>query len=137
TVQRAVIAVGGVLLVTALGRRWLRSSGPVRRPMAPVLAGATTILLQSAAWILFSFGISIDPLHDLMLVAQIAIPIWVLVVILQTRMGRAGVSDLVVELGQTPTPARLRDALANALGDPSLYVAYWEPSGNRFVDASA
>jgi signal transduction histidine kinase len=137
TVQRAVIAVGGVLLVTALGRRWLRSSGPVRRQMAPVLAGATTILLQSAAWILFSFGISIDPLHDLMLVAQIAIPIWVLVVILQTRMARAGVADLVVELGQTPTPARLRDALANALGDPSLYVAYWEPSGNRFVDATA
>lgn len=136
TVQRAVIAFGGVLLVLALGRRWLRSSGPVRRQMAPVLAGALTILLQSAAWILFSFGISIDPLHDLMLVAQIAVPIWVLVVILQARMARAGVADLVVELGQTPTPARLRDALANALGDPSLRLAYWAPIRDRFVDAA-
>ena len=67
TIQRAVIALGGVLLVIALGRRWLRSSGPVRRQMAPVLAGAATILLQSVAWILFSSGITIEPLHDLML----------------------------------------------------------------------
>ena len=136
TVQRAVIAFGGVLLVIALGQRWLRSSGPVRRQMAPVLAGALTILLQSAAWILFSFGITIDPLHYLMLVAQIAIPIWVLVVILRARMARAGVADLVLELGQAPTPARLRDALANALGDPSLQVAYWAPTEDRFVDAA-
>jgi signal transduction histidine kinase len=51
-------------------------------------------------------------------------------------MARAGIADLVVEMGQAPTPARLRDALANALGDPSLWVAYWEPSGDRFVDAA-
>ena len=136
TVQRAVIAFGGVLLVIALCRRWLRSSGPVRRQMAPVLAGAITILLQSAAWILVPFGIAIDPLHDLMLVAQIAIPIGVLVVILRARMARSGVADLVVELGQTPTPARLRDALANALGDPTLQVAYRAATQDRFVDAA-
>ena len=51
-------------------------------------------------------------------------------------MARAGVADLVVELGQTPTPARLRDALANALGDPTLQVAYWAPAEDRFVDAA-
>ena len=136
TVQRAVIAFGGVLLVTALGRRWLRSSGPVRRQMAPVIAGAITILLQSAAWILFTFEISIEPLHILMLLTQIAIPIWVLLVIIRSRMARAGVADLVVELGQTPTPARLRDALASALGDPSLQLAWWAPGAAGFVDAA-
>jgi signal transduction histidine kinase len=51
-------------------------------------------------------------------------------------MARAAVADLVVELGQTPTPARLRDALGNALGDPSLRVAYWAPIQDRFVDAA-
>ena len=136
TIQRALISLGSVLLVIALGRRWLRSSGPVRRQMAPVLAGAVAILLQSASWILLSSGTSLELLDDLIFLAQIAIPIMVVSVMLRARMARAGVADLVVELGQTPTPARLRDALANALGDPALQVAYWSPIQDRFVDAA-
>jgi len=136
TIQRDLISLGSVLLVMALGRRWLRSSGPVRRQMTPVLVGAVAILLQSASWIFLSSGTRLEPLDDLIFLAQIAIPIAVLFVMLQSRMARAGVADLVVELGQTPTPARLRDALANALGDPSLQVAYWAPSQDRFVDAA-
>jgi signal transduction histidine kinase len=135
-IQRATISVGALLLVVALGRRWLRSSGPVRRQMLPVLAGAVAILLQSASWIVFSSGTSLEWLDDLIFLAQIAIPIAVLSVIVRARMARAGVADLVVELGQTPTPARLRDALANALGDPSLQMAYWSPAEDRFIDAS-
>ena len=136
TIQRATISLGSVLLVLALGRRWLRSSSPVRRQLAPVLVGAIAILLQSASWFFLSSGASLELLDDLIFVAQIAIPIAVLLVIFQARIARAAVADLVVELGQTPTPARLRDALANALGDPSLRVAYWSPVQDRFVDAS-
>jgi signal transduction histidine kinase len=136
TVQRVMISLGAVLLVLALGRRWLRSSSPVRRQMTPVLAGAIAILLQSVSWIFLSSGTSLAPLDDLIFVAQIAIPIAVLLVIFRARMARAAVADLVVELGLTPTPARLRDALANALGDPSLQVAYWAPIQDRFVDAA-
>jgi signal transduction histidine kinase len=135
TIQRVLISLGSVLLVIALGRRWLRSSSPVRRQMAPVLVGAIAILLQSASWILFSSGSSLEPLDDLIFLAQIAIPIAVLSVMLRDRMARGAVADLVVELGQTPTPARLREALANALGDPALQVAYWSPIQDRFVDA--
>ena len=135
-IQRVLISLGAVLLVISLGRRWLRSSGPVRRQMAPVLVGAVAILLQSASWIFLSSGTSLEPLDDLIFVAQIAIPIAVLSVMLRARMARAGVADLVVELGRTPTPARLRDALANALGDPTLQVAYWGPAQDRFVDAA-
>ncbi|MGZ9276092.1 MAG: sensor histidine kinase [Candidatus Limnocylindrales bacterium] len=135
-IQRTMISLGAVLLVIALVRRWLRSSGPVRRQMVPVLAGAAAILLQSVSWILFSSGTSLEPLNDLIFLAQIAIPIAVMAVMLRARMARAGVADLVVELGQTPTPARLRDALANALGDPSLQVVYWSPTHHRFVDAA-
>ena len=136
TIQRDLISLGSVLLVVAVGRRWLRSSGPVRRQMTPVLAGSVAILLQSLSWILFSSGTSLDLLDALIALAQIAIPVAVLLVMLQSRMARGGVADLVVELGQTPTPARLRDALANALGDPSLRVAYWSSAKDRFVDAA-
>jgi signal transduction histidine kinase len=135
SIQRVVISLGSVLLVFALGRRLLRSRGPVRRQMSPVLVGGIAILLQSTSWILFSSGTSLDVLDDLIFVAQIAIPIAILTVILRARMARAVVADLVVELGETPTLTRFRDALARALGDPGLQVAYWSPIGNGFVDS--
>ncbi len=135
TLQRVLISLGGVLLVVANGRRWLRSSGPVRRQMVPVVVGSVAILLLSASWVFEAFGISVEQLYTVALLAVIAIPVGVLYVMLQSRMARGAVADLVVELGQTPTPARLREALANALGDPSLQVAYWSPTEQRFVDA--
>ena len=136
TIQRVVISIGAALLVIALGRRWVRSSSPVRGRMVPVLAGAIAILLQSTSWIFFSSGASHELLDDLIFLSQIAIPIAVLSVMLRSRIARAAVADLVVELGQTPTLARLRDALADALSDPSLQVAYWAPNQDRFVDAA-
>jgi signal transduction histidine kinase len=135
TIQRFTIAFGAVLLVLALGRRWSRASGPVRRQMTPVVVGAVAILLGSLGTVLFTFGIELEWLLYGMLIAHIAIPVAVLVVLLRARMARGAVADLVVELGRTPTPARLRDALANALGDPSLRVAYWSPIDDAFVDA--
>jgi signal transduction histidine kinase len=136
TMQRIGFTTGAALLVIVIGRRWLRSSGPARRQMVPVLAGALAILPQAASWMLFTIGIRLGPLQSLVFLTQIVIPVALLSVMLRARMARAGIADLVIELGQTPTPARLRDALANALGDPGLRVAYWEPSGNRFVDAA-
>jgi len=136
TIQRIGFSTGAALLVIVIGRRWLRSSGPARRQMVPVLAGALAILPQAASWMLFTIGIKLEPLQNLVFLTQIVIPVAVLSAMVRARMARAGVADLVVELGQTPTPARLRDALANALGDRSLQVAYWAPTQGRFVDAA-
>jgi signal transduction histidine kinase len=41
---------------------------------------------------------------------------------------------LVVELAESPS-GTLRDALAGALGDPTLQVGYWLPESGRYVDA--
>jgi signal transduction histidine kinase len=136
TIQRIGFSTGAVLLVIVIGRRWLRSSGPARRQMVPVLAGALAILPQAASWMLFTIGIKLESVQNLVFLTQIVIPVAVLSVMLRARMARAGIADLVVEMGQAPTPARLRDALANALGDPSLRVAYWTPTHGQFVDAA-
>src|SRR6266545_5974001 len=37
-------------------------------------------------------------------------------------------------LAEAPPPGTLRDALAAAVGDPALEVAYWLPEAQRFVD---
>ena len=41
----------------------------------------------------------------------------------------------MAELGETPERADLRDALARALGDPLLELAFWMPELERYVDA--
>jgi signal transduction histidine kinase len=53
--------------------------------------------------------------------------------LLRAPWGHAEVTDLVVELGETRS-APLRDALARALGDPSLQVGHWVAEAGRFVD---
>jgi len=45
------------------------------------------------------------------------------------------VADLVLALDRPPGPAGVRQALASALGDPSLTVCYWEPETRSFVGA--
>jgi len=58
-----------------------------------------------------------------------------LVGLIRAPWERAAVTDLVVELGEARS-GTLRDALARALGDPTLEVGYWVPGRNGYVDAS-
>jgi signal transduction histidine kinase len=44
------------------------------------------------------------------------------------------IGDLVIELGETRS-GTLRDALARALGDPTLEVGYWSPRDGAYLDA--
>ena len=50
-------------------------------------------------------------------------------------LARTSVARLVVELSEAPAPGALREALARALGDPSLELGY-PLSGGRHVDAT-
>ena len=54
--------------------------------------------------------------------------------LLRTRLQRSGVADLVVELRSLSRPEDVRDAIARALGDPSLELAFWLPADGRYVD---
>ncbi len=65
---------------------------------------------------------------------QIAIPLALLAGLLSARLARGGVADLVVELGRTPQGVGVRDALARAVHDPTLQVAYWLPMRQSYVD---
>ena len=65
-----------------------------------------------------------------------SVPFAFLVGLLRSRLSRAAaVSDLVARLGEAGQRQGLRDALAEALGDPSLSLAYWVPEQERYVDA--
>ena len=61
-------------------------------------------------------------------------PLVFLAGLLNARLARSAVGDLLLELPTEPAPADLRDALARALRDPSLEVAYWLPDFGVYVD---
>ena len=131
--------VGGVVIatvVTVLVTRWARSSPAQRRAVAPVLV-AGSVSLVALVWTV-TFDLLGDPLSSLpatvWFYATATVPIAVLYVFLQRRLARGMVAGLVVELGTQSPSDDLRDALARALGDPSLELAYWFPAERCYVD---
>jgi signal transduction histidine kinase len=63
-----------------------------------------------------------------------AAAVWIAGGLLRRPWERAPVTDLVVDLGQTQARS-VRDALAHALGDPTLTVGYRLNEGPDYVDA--
>jgi signal transduction histidine kinase len=57
-----------------------------------------------------------------------------LVGLLSARLARSALADLLLEMRADPAPADLRNALARALRDPSLTLAYWLPEYAAWAD---
>jgi signal transduction histidine kinase len=125
-----------VFTVGLLARRWLRASAPQRRAVAPVLVGGCAALAALVGNIVND--VLGGPLHSLpanvWFYTTAMVPIAVLFVFLQRRLARGMVAGLVVELGGTNAASDLRQALARALGDPSLELAFWFPVDQGYVD---
>ena len=132
----AVVVLGAA--VTIIWRRLRAATPPQRRTLAPVLwSGAIMIValgFQLGSQVVGSSTAS-DIIGALGGLAFASIPYAFLGVLVRSRMSRAAaVEDLVARLTQAPGPGRLRDALAEALGDDTVSVAYWLPDSQRYVD---
>jgi signal transduction histidine kinase len=136
-VDIAVALLGAVVAV--LYRRW-RSTPSQREAFAPVLAvGSLTFLLLMASLIVEQANLSsnIDDGLTLALFGSIAcLPFAFLVGLLRSRFSQAeAISSLVGRLSGGGGRGALRNALAEALGDPTLELAYWVPNQDAYVDA--
>lgn len=138
TARLVVVIIVVAVLFTMVVARWARASGPARRALSPLLiAGGAAAFVYVAASSASLRGIPTDLRLTLLWAQDVSLalfPIGFLVGFLRVYMTRSAIAALVVELGKTPTPARLRDALANALGDPTLAVAYWSAGSEAYVD---
>jgi signal transduction histidine kinase len=134
--QRLVGAVVIAIIIGLLIRRWQRASAAQRHAVAAVLAaGCATLAALGATVILDLFGDPLGALPANVYYALMAtVPVAVLFVFLQRRLARGMVADLVVELGAPSASVNLREALARALGDPSLQLAFWFPPEQHYVD---
>ena len=132
--------LGGIAIaagvVTVVVRRWQSASPLLRRALAPILVtGGMTAALLAAMLIADQASAGITRgLQSAERLALATVPLAYLFGLFQARLARVGLSELVVELGNSPEQGQLRDALARALRDPSLELGYWMPASQEYVD---
>jgi len=147
---RAVL-IGGVTLgwlpLTAwfavlVVRRYRRAGRRERRVLAvPFGATAATVVLFAGLLVYAALHHRVEPeigpvgLDSLRAISLAAVPVCFLIGLLRERLAYARVGDLVRDLGGTTAPASpdISAALARALGDPSLVVAF--PVDGGHVDS--
>lgn len=132
--DRAVTALGGTLILALVGER-AGAAGPRRRHATVALqAGvvlAAALIGGALARLAGAPGDAVVPALWVYQGALLSIAIGLYLGV--RRDVRPAVTDLVVELGEA-SGQRLRDALAKALGDPSLQVGYPRSDGGGYVD---
>ena len=133
----ALIVLLGIVLV----RRWRAAPRSQRWALSAVYLSGGLVLALYAVWaVLGVLAVAPELQEDLeraRVIALATVPFAFLGGLLRSRMaGATAVTGLVARLGGDPRPDALRDALAEALGDPALALAYWLPERDRWVDAT-
>jgi signal transduction histidine kinase len=130
-----------VVVVVVLVRRYRRAEGAERRLYGPVyLTGIALMVALVASLAVNAAWTSSDAANVAWLSAMALLglmPYVFLAALARVRMLQGGaVGELISRLGEAPRPGELRDALADALSDPSLELVHWLPESARFVDAT-
>ncbi len=137
----AAAAAGLIAICTA---RLVAGSRPARRRLLPVAVPAIMFAAAVAARAIALLRTTVeDPfnaaLFAIFAVASAAIILLAAGLILgvaRSRAGRRAIARIAVNLDEAPAPGSLQTALAEALHDPELRIAYWLPGARRYVDAS-
>src|ERR671919_359212 len=127
-----------VLLVAVCARSYVGAVGLARRARLLALRAAAGLGLVLSAGASARLEVPAEHANEPSLLALeatlAAVAGGLLAGLLSPSWGRAVVTDLVVELGESRS-GTLRDELGRALGDPSLGVGYWVQSAGAFVDS--
>jgi signal transduction histidine kinase len=135
--------LAAIALIIMIAWRLLTDSGPARRGLLPFALPAALLASAVIAHAVVLQRTSLeDPTHPafqmifivectavLLLAAGL---VWSTV---RTRLQRRAVAQITANLGQAPPPGSLQAALAQAVDDPELRIAYWLPDSQRYVDA--
>jgi signal transduction histidine kinase len=138
-----LISVIGLAVIVAVLRslvlRWRRATRPERRLYAPVYAAGVALMIAVIAQLGLqtsgSEGTALDIVFIIGVIPFGLVPYLFLGSFVRTRMAQGGaVGELMARLSDASRAGGLRDALADALDDPSLELVYWLPEGQRYVD---
>ena len=135
----AVVLIFATLLV--LVARWRRAGPGQRRLLVPVYAGGVALMLVLSLTVVLQVSGFDTVVTEVAWIGAMLpfglVPYLFLWTLIRARMiQRGAVGSLIARLNEVPASGQLRDALADALGDPSLEVLYWIPEDERFVDGN-
>jgi signal transduction histidine kinase len=135
-VQLLAVSASCLAGVGVLGARKRRTGRPLRRSLALLLdAFALGLIMMAVLFLGHLFNsAAVQQLRWAFFATLGVAPVAFLIGLLHDRLARSAVGDLFVELRTDPAPADLRDALARALRDPSLTLAYWLPDFATYAD---
>lgn len=135
------VLVSTIVVITAFSAvlvfHWRQGTRARRRVLAPVLPTALLYAAVSAAQLLAELGAPLGLGPEWAWVERVAlaaIPVAFLAGLLRSRLARSGVGQLIVELGERTPGGRLSTAVARALGDPTVEIAYWSPETSTYRD---
>lgn len=136
------VALTYLVVVLAL-RRWVRSTGPLRRALRPVPFASLVLaglgFNNGLAAFFLTTGTNMqtwsEPASFVLAFATPLVPFAFLYGFARTRRARGALGELVVRMDSLPEPDDLREALAKALRDPSIEIGYWSRDVQAYVDA--
>jgi signal transduction histidine kinase len=127
------------MLVGLVALHYVQGTPPARRAIGPALWASgpmllAAILLSLPGVIGLASGLE-KAVPVFTPIALASLPLAFVFGLLRSRLAVASAGHLVVELGSSPPPERIRDALAATLHDPSLALAYQVPGREGWVDS--
>ena len=136
--QAQLLSIGAMCLVGIglLAARRRSAGRPLRRPIAFLVDSFVIGLLMICA--MFVAAVLHEPAFQPIQRATFVVigisPIVFMLALLSARLARSAVGDLVIDLRGDLAPRELRDAIARALRDPNLTLAYWLPHYQSYSD---
>jgi signal transduction histidine kinase len=126
--------VGFVVMVTRRGVAGRPLATPVK-----VLVNIFSLAFVMGAVLLISLALEIPldaflTIQRTMFIVVGMAPFVFLLAILDARLARSSVGDLLVELRSDPPPTDLCEPLSRALRDPTVNLAYWLPQYDTWAD---
>jgi signal transduction histidine kinase len=135
---RGLLILGSFAAVfVILARRWRRSSPSQRRSLEPVLFSGLTLGAVVVVGGLVTIVLDIEGAWNWAIYACVAaVPFAFLAGLARSHIYRTGaVASLVERLHGRLNAEDLRAAIADALSDPTVELAFWLPEARRYVDA--
>jgi len=124
-------------VLTLIIRHWQKAQGWSRRSMSPLLWISFAVVALSVAQTLASnvnIPVSDFALFEIAPLVLLTGPAVFVVSTLLARSARGAVGTAIVDLEPGSSPAQLRDALAIAIGDSTLQLAFRLPEGAGYAD---
>jgi signal transduction histidine kinase len=142
--DRWFTAAAAAALITVCAARLVKASRPARQRLLPVhvpaigfavAVAARSVALQQTT-VEDPFNATLFTIFVIGSAAVTLLAVGLISGVARARGERRAIARVAENLDEAPVPGSLQSALAEALHDPGLQIAYWLPRRQNYVDAS-